>query len=241
MDKPIDIVLVTYERELFTKKVFSYLRARTNTPYRIIQVDNGSKKQYYAGDIVVKLDKNYGLETALNHGLHFVESDFFVTIDNDILVPQYSPDDWLIRLVRKMNTMPDYGAIALRPQVLVGVGQIFKDVPKGEVVENNVCGGVARMMRKSMVDEVGGWTNQWQNEGRGNEEWDICNKLRAKGWKVGYLNLYAYHMFGNERGVNKKGNWGYNLGEEPSHSIPECPYDVDFDPVTCEPKQKCNE
>lgn len=234
MDQPIDILMVTYERESFTRKVFANLRARTRHPYRIIQVDNGSKNQYYAGDIVVKLDKNYGLEVATNYGMAFVESELFVTIDNDILVPDlHTPNDWLLELVRTMNTHEDYGAIALRPQVLVGVGQIFKDVPPGQVVENNVCGRVARIMRKSLVDEVGAWTKQFQNDGRGNEEWDICNKMRAKGFKVGYLNTYAYHMFGD--------NWGYEEGKGPAHNIPESPKDVEYDPITCEPKNKCNE
>lgn len=230
---PIDIVMVTYEREEFTKNTFSHLRTRTRTPYRIIQVDNGSNRQYFGGDVVIKLNNNFGLEVATNCAMNFVESEFVVTIDNDILVPERQPDDWLLSLIRLMNFYPEYAAISLRPQVLVGVGQIFKGVPPNTLIENNVCGRVARIMRTEAILKAGGWSHQFQNRGRGNEEWDICNKFRSLGYKVGIANIYAYHMFGE--------NWGYVKGQEPSHSIPVAPEDQEYDPITCEPKIKSNE
>jgi len=144
--------------------------------------------------------------------------------------------DWLRQMMTLMDTHPEYAAVSLRPQVLIGVGPIFKG--EGPIIENNVCGGSYRIMRKSAVDDVGGWTPKFENNGRGNEEHDICSRLRAKGYKVGYAkDLWTYHLFG------KEGTWGYDknsdykMGRYMDHS----PSDSDHNPITCEPRIHSNE
>ena len=242
----IDILMVTYHRREFTQQVLEYLKNRTKIPFRLIIVDNGSnnfKMQRmllnYKGedDILILLNKNYGLEIATNIGLKFVESDYFVTIDNDILVPNLQPC-WLEQLITTMDNNLDYAALALRPQVLIGVGPIFKDKKQGEIVENNVIGRAARIMRTAQVREVGGWTEQFVNDGRGNEEHDICGKLKANHWKVGFLNLWCWHIFG----IN--GDWGY--GElikttKMGRVLIKSPKDGEFNALTLEPQIKTNQ
>jgi len=242
----IDILLVTYNRIEFTKQTINSILERTVYPYRLIVVDNDStdgtkeylKKLKFKGDISVLIlnDKNIGLEKALNKGFQIVRSTpYFITVDNDCIAPELEPC-WLSRMVELMDRHEMYAAVSLRPQVLVGVGSIFKS--DKEIVENNVCGGSYRIMCTNRVRLVGSWTDKFEKDGRGNEEHDICGKLRAKNWKVGYTrSLWTYHLFGDE------GTWGYNKKSnyKMGRVLERSPEDQEYDPKTCEPKIKSNE
>lgn len=244
---PYDIVLVTYNRLGFTKRTFNSIVERTKIPYRLIVVDNNSddgtrdflqeKKDSGEIDKLILLDSNIGLERALQRGLRDVKSKFFVTVDNDCIAPNLDPC-WLKRATNIMEFFPNYAAVSLRPQVLIGVGAIFDKLNERPIVENNVCGGSYRVMRRDIVKKVGGWTDKFENDGRGNEEHDICSKLKQAGYKVGYFNnIWTYHLFGEDGtwGYDKKSN--YKMGRHLERS----PEDQEYDPDTCEPKIHSNE
>lgn len=216
-----DILIVCHNRHDFTARVLKYLSDRTRSPYRLIIVDNASTdgtrellKTVPEPHKVILLPENKGLEVAKNLGLEHVTSELFVDTDNDILVPDYDGADWLKELTILMDTHPDFAAIALRPQILVGVGAIFRK--DGDVVENNVCGGSMRMMRLSAVKAAGAWRDQFTND---SEEWHICGALKKMGHKVGYAkDLFCYHLFGNDR------HWGYGGEVDRRHGNRECAY-----------------
>lgn len=236
--------MVTYNRLNLTEKSLDSIWFRTESPYRLIVIDNDSTdgtreylRQKYLNkhiDELVQFNKNVGLENALKTGTTLVLSDLFVTTDNDCIAPDLTPD-WLSQLIALMEKYPDYAAIALRPQVLIGVGNIFKT--DKEVVENNVVGGSYRIMRKSAVQAVGGWTDKFENDGRGKEEWDICGKLRKAGWKVGYAkDIWTYHQWGSEK-------WGYDNLENyrMGRVMEKAPQDTPYNKKTCEPLIKSNQ
>lgn len=242
---PIDIIFVTYNRLEFTTKSLESIFSRTKYPYRLIVVDNDSSDgtKGYLRDLhqqgkiheLILNSENIGLERALQKGLEKVESGRFVTTDNDCIAPSLNPC-WLEQLYDLMNENTEFAAVALRPQVLIGVGQIFKN-QKGDVVENNVCGSSFRMIDTVVAKEVGGWTDRFENGGRGNEEHDICGKIKAKGFKAGYAKeIFTYHLFG-------EANWGYpsDIDASAVRSIKQPPQDIDHDPITCEPYQRGNE
>lgn len=204
----VDIVLTTWQRCWMTRACLEALRLNTTTPYRLIIIDNGSDPQdqmrYLAeGDIYVRLDRNYGLEHAKHLGMSFVESELFVSMDNDILVYKYENPDWLGRLVKLMEKYPDYGAIAPRPQVLVATGMRMFET-EDEVVPFSHVPGYARIMRTAWVNEVGAW--QDKRPLRGHEELWIGEKFKEKGWKLGWANFVrCWHLFGKE----DTDDWGY--------------------------------
>lgn len=212
-EQRIDIVLTTWMREEFTHYCINALKQNTKTPYRLIIVDNGSSsvdQQLYLekSDIYVRLDKNYGLEHAKWVGMTFVESELFVSLDNDILVYKYDPD-WLSQLIKLMEKYPDYGAIALRPQVLVGTSLAMFST-SDEVVPFSHVPGYARIMRTKWVNEVGAWKDK--RPLRGHEEMWIGAKFAEKGWKMGWSNnLRCWHLFGRE----DTDEWGYAKGSTP--------------------------
>ena len=136
----MDIVFTTWRRENITRDALLALGNNTTTPFRLIIVDNGSdpeaQEEYcQVANVYIKLDTNLGLEGAKHLGMQFVESNPFISTDNDILVPKPKGDkDWLQELKELYQAHPEYKAIALRPQVLVGTGDIFGENPP-EVLE----------------------------------------------------------------------------------------------------------
>ena len=216
----IDLVMTTYQRKTFTYDAIKAIHDRTKTPYRLIVVDNnsddGSQKMLYDlkqnGYIqhLILLEENYGIHMAKNYGLALVRSTpYYIDTDNDLLCAKTDPD-WIARLTSLMNTFPEYGAIACRPQVLVGRAGTEFDV-KGEVVPFDHIGAHLRIMRTNVVKKVGGWEKTWEAK-RNHEDHFIAGKLHGEGLKVGYAkNVRCWHIFGTDD------NWGYKDMPKEAH------------------------
>ena len=233
----IDIVMVSCDRLAYTRQFVEHLWSRTDTPFRLIAVDNGStdgSAEYLeASDAVsnfVPLDKNGGIHAAKNAGLALVESEpYYVDTDNDALVPSLQPD-WLERLIGLMDRHPEYGAIACRPQVMVGEPSNRFD-NCGEIREMDHAGAWLRIMRTAAVKRAGGWRKD-AGPGRNNEDLWIAGKLRTQGLKVGVArDVRCCHLFGR--------NWGYPEGtphgHKPTNPPPEHWDAIRLDPATWEP------
>lgn len=218
MNKPIDIFITAYERAEQTLKTIEYLYERTTYPFRLFLIDNGGNtwvsmrvEQEHADTFhYINLGENMGIHAAWNMALALAESDYFITTDNDIYVPDVRrlttsgidtpPTCWLTRLVGFMGERPDYGAISLHPHVFIGAAGIDPSDPE-DVKERNMCGAVMRIMRTEAVRKAGGWEHVIE-AGRNHEERTICSRLQSIGYKVGITSrIRAFHPF--------PPNWGY--------------------------------
>lgn len=205
---PIDIVITCWKREWMTKACIEAIKRNTRTPYRLIVIDSGSNGIYQPfieknADIYVKLDKNYGLEYAKHVAMTFVESELFVSMDNDILVYHYEDKDWLERLIELMEKYPKFMAIGCRPQILIGTGMYMFETIE-ELVPFHHVPGYGRIMRTDFVKKTGAWNEK--RELRGHEEIWIGDKIEQEGYKMGWANfIECIHLWG------KKGEdtWGY--------------------------------
>lgn len=226
MNEKMDIVMTSWNRPQFTYTAIESIVRNTQSPYRLIVVDNGSegsmqmqlRRMLDEGKIqtLVLFDHNYGLEYAKHRAMTFVDSRLFVSTDNDILAYEYHPD-WLSRLEVLMDKYPEYAAIGCRPQILVGTGNIFEGKTE-EVIPFTHVPGYLRIMRTDWVKHVGAWRDE--RELRGHEEYWISQKLQDQGFKVGWAReVCCWHLFGEE-------NWGYgNLpvekhGHSPVSALP---------------------
>ena len=227
MNEVIDIFITTYLRQAYTEKTIQYLYERTKYPFRLFVIDNGGNKEVLDEAVkqkkvflVIRPDSNVGIHASWNIALSLAESDYFITSDNDIYVPDLTknnavgpakdssdyfnanPDNrcWLERMVKFMDERPDYGAISLHPHVFIGAAGIKVDDPE-DVKERNMCGAVMRIMRRDAVWKAGGWERVVRTS-RNHEERTICSRLQTAGYKVGIASrIRAYHPFGD--------NWGY--------------------------------
>lgn len=199
--KPVDIFITAFQRQSLTGETIRYLRSRTKYPYRLFLIDNGGNHVFKdAVDYYIGLSNNVGIHCAWNIALGMAESEYFITTDNDIYVPDLELD-WLSQLVGFMDERPDYGAISLHPHIFVGAAGIDPNDPE-DVKERNMCGAVMRIMRRDAVWKSGGWENKIE-AGRNHEERTICSRLQTNGYKVGITSrIRAFHPF--------PPNWGYN-------------------------------
>lgn len=217
----ISIVMVTWNRQEITEEAIRAIAKNTITPSRLIVIDNDSdnpmkvrlRELQEQGFIhrLVELHENKGLEPAKNIGMQYVESDLFISTDNDCLPMKVDKDgDWLSKLVNLMSQYPEYGAISCRTQVMVGSGNIYDGHEDEDVVEFPWPGGSLRIMRTNLINEIGGWRNEVPS--RGQEERYIGEKIREFGYTTGFATkVKCYHMFG------KDGNWGYGHVQPSEH------------------------
>ena len=223
-----DLVCVTYYRWELTDQCLSRLFHNTKN-YRLTIVDNGSKDgtQYNLTmlksegmiDNLILLDRNYGLEYARNTALRHIHSKYCVFFDNDLLCPNLTPD-WLERQLELMKRHPEYGAIALRPQILVGA--VEKDTSQ-EVIENNHCGATFLMFPTVLLKEIK-WDDQFTNRVA---DWRYGDLLKAKNLKVGWArDIRCQHIWGK--------NWSYPEGVEHFHN-PIWPPAEHYDNIKCDP------
>lgn len=239
--KPIDIFICCYKRVQYTKKTLEYLFARTTYPIRVFLLiqgydhDTNALADSYGKKIFLKVNfsQNIGVHAAWNTALALAESDYFITSDNDIYVPELrglhkDKSDWLSKLVNYMDERSDYGAISLHPHVFIGINGEDPNDPE-DVREAPMAGAVMRIMRKDAVLSVGGWNHIIQPT-RGAEERDISAKLRNSGYKVGRTTrIRAYHPFGKD--VKNNSGWGYEgiSPEEQGHTPELKDYVLQFD------------
>ena len=229
MEQKLDIVLVSWNRPKFTKWSIQAIKQNTRYPYKLVVIDNGSTPEMqgslfemkYGGmiDTLVLLDHNYGLEPAKNLGMNFVESEYFISTDNDILAYKYEPQCWLERLVWLMDNHPEYAAIGCRPQILVGSGNPFEGKTE-DIVDFPHIPGYHRIMRTQLTKDAGAWSDK--RPSRGHEEIWISERFRGMGYKVGWANdVRCWHCFGDE------GDWGYpglkpeEHGHNPVSALPK--------------------
>jgi len=125
-----------------------------------------------------------------------------------------------------MDKYSDYGAIAMRPQLLVGAS-----LPDGdsEIVQNNHVGATFLMMRTDLMKEVG-WRTSFTS--RVSDHY-FGGEFAARNFKSGWIrDMYCYHFFHE--------NWGYDDKTLHYHREvwpPAESYDRLVDPNTLEPKE----
>lgn len=237
---PVDIVMVTWNRPKLTARAIAGIGQNTkNKNYRLIVIDNGSEpdmvkslkvlasKEAGLIDELVLNDTNRGLEPARNQGLALVKSPYFICADNDCLPPkptyfkskiiggQDKTTDWIEAMVELMEKNPEYAALSLRTDPMIGTGNIFEkaDERGDDIVEFEWPGGSYRIMSLAATLDAGGWRDDMP--GRGSEERWICGRLRELGWKTGFTaKLRTLHLYGDK----DTDNWGYDKEMKPEDS-----------------------
>lgn len=105
----VSIILVSYNSKLYFNECFSSIREIEYPRYRyeVILVDNNSRdgsseyvKEAFKWVRLLQLDKNYGVDAALNKGVEISKGKYVVFLNLDTVVEK----KWLIELVKVMET-----------------------------------------------------------------------------------------------------------------------------------------
>lgn len=204
----VDILLVTYQRIHFLKRIIDEIDKRTLYPHRIIVIDNHSTdgtidyikhlKKIGKIDECISFEQNMGQSTALNEGFKLVKSELFVTTQDDLIPPDLRPC-WLERLVHLIEKYPDYGAICMRIQ---RTARLEIDEDRDLIDTKKSMPSVFRIQRKKDLEGLGrpfGRLRHWESHAFANT---------MKGLKKKYA--MATHLYANHIGFmsNNKGYTG---------------------------------
>lgn len=166
--KPIDIIIATYNRRKLLQQTIEGIEQRTKASFRLIVVDNCSDaddtvrylqqiKKEGRLKVLILNDKNIGAAGAFNKGFAYVESDLFITTDDDIVPPELEPC-WLEQLVELFNkNYPEYGAISLRHARTIGVSfnrSTILHFPDNELGEAKASCPWLRIQKRSDVEKL---------------------------------------------------------------------------------------
>lgn len=117
----VNIIVVTYNRLKYLKTFIRFLYLSTDYPFKLIVVDNGStdgSREYIQNEEAIGrvwkhvfTTENLPLAQAFNAGLKESDSEFVVTVADDMIVSPYLEHDWLQIFVKAMIQAPEVGCI----------------------------------------------------------------------------------------------------------------------------------
>jgi len=211
--KEIDIILITYNRLQLSKQTIEELYKRTKTPFRLIIVDNVSEDgtRDYLKELAIKnenvelvlLDKPVNICMAYNEGFKRVKSELFITMQDDVIIPELEPDV-IQQLINLINKYPEQGGIGCRVQKIPNVIWTDGDLSPAR----KALSAYFRIQRKKDVIKMGGFGNRW---------WDdlaFAAKIRSIGKEVSWANnLWCNHtgyMVPNKGYGKRKRRWGWS-------------------------------
>jgi len=211
----IDIILLTCNRLKFSKMTIDSYYERIETPFRLIVIDNGStdgtleylqklKEENKIYKLISHTQENcVNISRAYNEGYKFVESEFFITGQDDIIIPKLEPDV-VQQLIGLLEKYPQYGGIGCRIQRIPNMNWLDGDVSPAR----KACSAYFRIQRKSDLDKLG-------NDPFGQRNWDdlgFMSQIKKIGKTGGWANnLWCNHLgYCKKRGYdNHERQWSY--------------------------------
>lgn len=203
----IDIIILNWNRSDLTIQCLESLKKSQNRSFRVILIDNNSKfEDYRLLEIyltkfetfpvnLIRLDKNYGFAGGHAMAYQYIQSEYFVLLNNDTFIDP----GWLDQLKDYLDQDPGVAAVGGRAYiwkdnnksqdkyysyaVLDRFGyahtQLYGDKP-GYV---DTISGAGVMIRKSALEDVGYLAKEFFLY---YEETDLFLRLRNRGWKIAY-------------------------------------------------------
>lgn len=223
----VTLMMVTYNRLELTKKTLDSIFSTIHIPYNLVIIDNGStdgsiefikelvnKKSDI--NIITKFNKeNKGIAIGRNQAMKIavdeLKSDWLCTIDNDVVLF----DGWAEECIDILKSNPRYAAIGVNfeattfPLITLN-GKTFQNKSQGNL-------GTACMMLSGKVQKFLGYFNTEYGTKYSCEDSDFGMRIRALGFKLGYLKKNGIHV---GEGENDKGDYRKFKDEEHKKAVP---------------------
>ena len=232
----IDILLLTYNRGTFLKTTIDELYKRTQSKFRLIVVDNHSNDEtaellndYKNRDVVnhiITLDHLASICAAYDIGVQSVQTEYFIMMQDDVIVPHFYDIDWIERLVDEFNRIRNDGAIGCRIQHIPNLPP--PSTGERVIPARKALSAYCRIQKKSDYILMGGL---------GNRYWDDLEFVK-KMYSINKRCFWSNTLFVDHRGYMVE-NKGYRNREERKFSNSEArmnewrhrPY-PEIDPMT---------
>ncbi len=192
------IVLVTHNQLGHTRACLDSIRQRTDEPYELIVVDNGStdgtpQELKRRTDIrLIENDSNRGFPAAANQGIAAAEGSQILLLNNDTIVTT----GWLRRMLDALAREPGAGLAGPVSNRVSGAQQIDVDYRQlseldgfawdwglrhsGETVPTDRLVGFCLLIKRNVIEQIGMLDERF---GIGNfEDDDFCRRARQAGF-----------------------------------------------------------
>ncbi|MBI1349395.1 glycosyltransferase [bacterium] len=212
-DALTSIILVAHNQLHYTRQCLESLRFRTDEPYELIVVDNGSTDgtvDYLRGQADLRLienAENRGFPAAVNQGLAIAQGQQLLLLNNDTIVTT----GWLRRLLDALHRDPQVGLVGPVSNQVSGPQQItvpYRDLASldgfawewgqqhaGQLQELERLVGFCLLFRREVLEQIGGLDERF---GIGNfEDDDYCRRARLAGFRtVVAVDSFVHHFGG---------------------------------------------
>lgn len=120
-DTRVSIIVLTFNRIKYFKNFVRCLYRSTKTPFQLIVVDNGSVDG--TRDYILELEKegkvykhvftnsNLLMSRAFSEGFELVDTEFVITVADDMFVTPELKHDWLDLFIKKMDSDEQIGCV----------------------------------------------------------------------------------------------------------------------------------
>jgi GT2 family glycosyltransferase/tetratricopeptide (TPR) repeat protein/2-polyprenyl-3-methyl-5-hydroxy-6-metoxy-1,4-benzoquinol methylase len=207
------IIIVTYNELAYTRLCIDSLRLRTDEPYELIFVDNGSTDGTvdYLNSLeevtVIANPDNRGFPAAANQGIRAAKGNQILLLNNDTVLTT----GWLRRMLDLLDRQPEVGLVGpcsnscsgpqeiqfsyRRLESLDGFGWEWGKAHHRHVMEVDRLVGFCFLFRRSVIDQIGLLDERF---GIGNfEDDDFCRRAIAAGFKAAIAADSFIHHFGS--------------------------------------------
>jgi O-antigen biosynthesis protein len=198
----VSIMMVTYNRLELTKRMFDNFTKTTDSPYRLIIVDNGSTDgtvewlqqlnpvgSFCQGYETHFNEKNMGIAIGRNQGLAIAnkhKDNILCTIDNDVELHR----GWLSECVAIIKTNHKF-AIGINFEGKNYPHQLMNGKPVQWKKEGNL-GTACSLFHRKLHEAIGFFIMEFGLYGE--EDADFFFRARQAGWQMGYLPTNGTHF-----------------------------------------------
>lgn len=164
-----DIILPVCDQFEFTRNCIESIIENTDTPYRMIVINNGTNpdtKSYLeeikrrVGDrlTVVKNEYNVGWVKALNQGIKISDAPFLCFQNDDTIVTK----GWLMKMIGILQDNPGIGIVNPswegRPNCMSidAYGRLLEEKYNRRYIETDWARGFCVVLKREVVDRIGG-------------------------------------------------------------------------------------
>lgn len=209
----VSIVILTLNQFAHTIRCLESIRKYTPEPYEIIIVDNGSTDltlpylRLQSDVTLIENQENAGFAKGCNQGAARASGDHILYLNNDTIVTP----NWLTNMLKVLHSSEDIGMVGPLTNYSSGHQQIpvtYTDLwdlnafakehearHAGTVTEVRRLVGFCMLMKRSVVEEVGGFDERY---GLGNyEDDDLCLRTANAGYRMLIANDAFIHHVGH--------------------------------------------
>ena len=212
------IIVVTHNQFAYTRLCVDSIRMRTDEPYELIFVDNGSTDDTLAylhtleNATVIANDTNLGFPVAVNQGIAAARGDQILLLNNDTVVTT----GWLHRMLEALNSAGDIGLVGPVSNNVSGEQQVEAHythlseldgfawrhsrlgpaaAAKDVCTETDRLVGFCLLIKRRLFDDIGNLDEQF---GIGCfEDDDLCRRALDHGYRAVIAHNSFVHHFGS--------------------------------------------